>query len=52
MIIKFYYSSLNNKFYKDKKSAQKAEDEYVDEYFKELDRQAAIKKRKLRSLIK
>jgi len=51
MITKFYYSSLQNRFYPTKKEAQTAEDKYVEEYFEKIETLAAIKRRKRRILI-
>lgn len=50
MIQQYYYSTLNNKIYDNKYDAEKAEDEYVENYFNELNKRAAIKRRKMRSM--
>lgn len=45
-----YYSTLTKTSYEFEKDAQKAEDKYVEEYFKEMDERAACKRRKLKNL--
>lgn len=45
-----YYSTLTNTFHKSEESAQKAEDQYVEQYFKDIEERAAAKRRKLRNL--
>lgn len=50
MIKEYYYSTLNDKLYSTRYDAEKAEDEYVENYFEELDRRAAIKRRKLKNI--
>lgn len=52
MIKEYYYSTLNDKLYATRYDAEKAEDEYVENYFEELDRKAAIKRRKLKNITK
>lgn len=47
-----YYSTLTNTFHNTESDAQKAEDKYVEDYFKELDLKAAAKRRKLRNISK
>lgn len=48
---KVYYSTLNNEIFDSKKEAQKAEDNYVEKYFEELDRKAQIKRRMIQSFL-
>ena len=38
MIKEYYYSTLNDKLYSTRYDTEKAEDEYVENYFEELDR--------------
>lgn len=45
-----YYSTLTDTLHDKKKDAKKAEDAYIEEYFKELDLRAAKKRRKLRHI--
>lgn len=48
---KVYYSTLNNEIFDSKKEAQKAEDNYVEKYFEELDRKTQIKRRMIQSFL-
>ena len=50
MIKTYYYSTLNDKMYEDRESAERAEDKYVEDYFKELDLKIAAKKRRMRNI--
>lgn len=45
-----YYSTLTDTLHDKKKDAKKAEDEYIEKYFEELDLRAAEKRRKLRHI--
>lgn len=51
MIKKVYYSSLNDEIYATKEEAQTAEDLFVQEYFKDLERVAEMKRRVKRSYV-
>ena len=51
MIREYFYSTLNDELYDSRSEAQKAEDEYVENYFKDLDRKAEIKRRIIRGQI-
>ena len=46
-----YYSTLNKQLYESEYAAQKAEDEYVENYFKEMDLKAAAKRRKMKHIV-
>lgn len=46
-----YYSTLTDTLHENESDAQKAEDQYIEEYFQELDRAAASKRRKLKNLM-
>lgn len=46
-----YYSTLTDTLHEKEADAQKAEDKYIEEYFQELDRVAASKRRKLKNLM-
>lgn len=48
---KVYYSTLNQEIFDSKKEAQKAEDKYVEEYFKNLDKKAQIKRKMIQSFL-
>lgn len=50
MVIKQFYSTLLDTNFSKKSDAQKAEDRYVAEYFKELDRQAEVKRNRMKIL--
>lgn len=45
-----YYSTLTNTLHNTEKSAQTAEDKYIEEHFENLSKRAAQKRRKLRHL--
>jgi hypothetical protein len=45
-----YYSTLTKTFHKFEVDAQKAEDKYIEEYFKDMGKRAAAKRRKLRNI--
>lgn len=46
-----YYSTLSDELYADKSDAKKAEDEYVANYFKALEREANRKRRMMRAIV-
>ena len=46
-----YYSTLEDKFYDCEKAAQEAEDNYVENYFKDMDLRLAAKRRKIHNII-
>ena len=45
-----YYSTLTGTFHKSEKSAQRAEDKYIEQHFKDMEERASAKRRKLRNL--
>ena len=51
MVINLFYSTLSDEVYRTEEEAQKAEDEYVNNYFKELSRDAEVKRRMRRSIV-
>ena len=52
MIKKVYYSTLNDEYYEKKSEAQKAEDRFVEAYFKDLDERARQKRAKMNQFVK
>ena len=51
MIKEYFYSTLNDEMFESRSEAQKAEDEYVKHYFKELDKRAERKRRMMQAQI-
>ena len=51
MIKELFYSTLNDEIYDTRTEAEKAEDQYVEDYFKELDRRSNAKRRIRQSFV-